>query len=149
MSRWGKLTLILGDLVCLHLGYLVAFLLRFRGSLPSENRSACLKLVPWFTPAALLLLYVYGLTLRRRRRWAEIFSFLVYVVALLFLSGLSLSYIMQTYAFPRSIFFLAAVLQLILLTSWQRALWMWILCMPPRAFDFAVCSFYLHSRDRS
>ncbi|MGO0122916.1 sugar transferase [Desulfothermobacter acidiphilus] len=127
MSRWARITLILGDLGCIHFGYLAAFLLRFRGSLPPENWSAYLELTPWLTLAALLLLYVYGLTSPQRRRWAEIFSSLVCVVALLFLSGLSLSYILQTYAFPRSIFFLAAILQLIFLASWRRALWSWLL----------------------
>ncbi|ACX51667.1 exopolysaccharide biosynthesis polyprenyl glycosylphosphotransferase [Ammonifex degensii KC4] len=127
MSRWMRVALVLGDLICLHLGYLVAFLLRFRGSLPPENWSAYLELAPWLTLAALLFLYVYSLTLPRRQRWAEIFSSLICVVALLFLSGLSLSYIMQTYAFPRSVFFLAAVLQLVFLASWRRALWTWIL----------------------
>jgi len=86
-----------------------------------------LKVAPWLTLVALLLFYSYGLFSSQRRRWAEVFSSIICVVALLFLAGLSLSYIMQTYAFPRTIFFLAAVIQLLLLAVWRRFVWAWSL----------------------
>lgn len=127
MVRWTKIGKVLGDLACIHAGYLVAFLLRFHGGLPAANWKAYLKVVPWLTLVALLLLYSYGLFSSQRRRWAEIFSSIICVVALLLLAGLSLSYIMQTYAFPRSIFFLAAVMQLLYLAIWRRFVWAWSL----------------------
>lgn len=105
----------------------MAFLLRFHGGFPAANWKAYLEVAPWLTLVALLLLHSYGLFYSQRRRWAEVFSSIVCVVALLFLSGLSLSYIMQTYAFPRSIFFLAAVIQLLLLALWRRFVWAWSL----------------------
>lgn len=127
MLRLTKIGKILGDVSCIHLCYLGAFLLRFHGVFPAANWKAYLKVAPWLTLVALLLLHSYGLFSSQRRRWAEIFSSIICVVALLFLSGLSLSYIMQTYAFPRSIFFLAAVIQLLLLALWRRFVWAWSL----------------------
>ncbi|WP_027718329.1 exopolysaccharide biosynthesis polyprenyl glycosylphosphotransferase [Desulfovirgula thermocuniculi] len=125
--RWTKVGKVLGDLACIHAGYLVAFLIRFGGRLPAENWQAYLKAAPWLTIIALLLLQAYDLFSGRRRRWAEIFSSLVCVVGLLLLAGLSLSYLLQTYAFPRSTFFLAAAAQLVFLAAWRRLAWAWSL----------------------
>lgn len=127
--RWTKIGKVLGDLACIHAGYLAAFLIRFGGRLPAENWQAYLKVAPWLTLISLLLLQTYDLFSGQRRRWAEIFSSLVCVVGLLLLAGLSLSYLMQTYAFPRSTFFLAAAAQLVFLVAWRRFVWAWSLNM--------------------
>lgn len=125
--RWTKVGKVLGDLACVHFGYIVAFLIRFRGSLPEANFKAYLAVAPYLSLAALILLHSYGLFSGQRRRWAEVFSSLVCVVALILPVGLSLSYLFQTYAFPRSIFFLAAVVQLLLFALWRRFVWAWSL----------------------
>lgn len=127
--RWTKIGKVLGDLACIHAGYLAAFLVRFGGRLPAENWQAYLKVAPWLTLVSLLLLQTYDLFSSQRRRWVEIFSSLVCVVGLLLLAGLSLSYLLQTYAFPRSTFFLAAAAQLVFLAAWRRFVWSWSLNM--------------------
>jgi len=104
--RWTKVGKVLGDLACVHFGYIAAFLIRFHGRLPEANFKAYLAVAPYLSLAALVLLHSYGLFSSQRRRWAEVFSSLVCVVALLLPIGLSISYLFQTYAFSRSIFLL-------------------------------------------
>jgi len=118
---------IVGDLLCIHAGYFLAFLLRFQGRLPEANWKAYLHILPALTLVAVILLYAYEFYSEHKRRWSEFLSSLICVVSLLMLSGISLSYLMQTYAFPRTIFFMAAVLQFLLLYSWRRFLWIWSL----------------------
>ncbi|MGB9662855.1 MAG: sugar transferase [Moorellaceae bacterium] len=125
--RWTKVAKVLGDLACVHVGYLVAFLIRFQGRLPEVNFTAYLSVVPYLSAAALILLHSYGLFSSQRRRWSEVFSSLVCVIALLLPLSLSISYLFQTYAFPRSIFLLAAPVQLSFLALWRRLVWAWSL----------------------
>ncbi|SMB98203.1 exopolysaccharide biosynthesis polyprenyl glycosylphosphotransferase [Thermanaeromonas toyohensis ToBE] len=125
--RWTKVGKVLGDLACVHCGYIAAFLIRFHGSLPEANFKAYLAVAPYLSLAALILLHSYGLFSSQRRRWAEVFSSLVCVVTLLLPIGLSTSYLFQTYAFPRSIFLLAAPFHLFFLILWRRFVWAWSL----------------------
>lgn len=121
--RWTKVVKIAGDLFLVNFSFWLAFWLRFGGSIPAVNWHAYRTISIWITLAAFVLFYSYGLYVGGRHRWIEIFASLVWVVALTILSGLGISYMLQKYAFPRSVFLLAAPIQLVLLSIWRYAVW--------------------------
>ncbi|AKX93413.1 UDP-phosphate galactose phosphotransferase [Moorella thermoacetica] len=121
--RWTKVVKIAGDLFLVNFSFWLAFWLRFGGSIPAVNWHAYRTISIWITLAAFVLFYSYGLYVGGRYRWIEIFAALVWVVALTILSGLGISYMLQKYAFPRSVFLLTAPIQLALLSIWRYAVW--------------------------
>lgn len=125
--RWAFLGKIFGDLFLVNLGFLLAFLIRFGGKLPPGNWQACQNLIPWTTLVAFFLFYIYSLYSSDRQSWDEIVSSLICVVAILFISSMALSFLLHEFAFPRSIFLLAAPLQLLFLALWRRFIWSWAL----------------------
>lgn len=106
-------------------GFILAFLIRFQGKLPATNFDPYLKLFPWITLAAVIFFNVYGLYYTVRRSWRDILSSLICSVGLIFLISVVLSYMARGFAFPRTVFFLAALLQLALLGAWRRFMWRW------------------------
>ncbi len=118
---------VLGDLIAIHSGYLLAFLIRFGFDIPFYNLKSYLILAPWLTIVAIVLFQAYDLISDRIKKWMEIFSSLVCIVGILFLVGMGTSYLMQTYSFPRSIFIISTLTQLAMLTLWRRILWLWFL----------------------
>lgn len=123
--RWTLVGKVIGDVILVNGGYLLAFLIRFGGSLPHANWDAYWATAPWITVATLILFYSYGLYTPGRYRWEEIFTSLICAVAILFLASIALSYMLHQFAFPRSIFLIAAPLQLLLLGLWRRFAWAW------------------------
>jgi len=121
--RWTKLVKILGDLFLINFSFYLAFLIRFHGRIPHANWQAYWTTAIWITLVAFILFYSYGLYVGGRHQWIEIFAALVWVVVLTTLSGIALSYMLQKYAFPRSVFLLTAPLQLLLLSAWRYAVW--------------------------
>lgn len=94
--------------------YLMAFYFRFFFN-PYElaNLNSLVVSLPWLTGWGLLLLYVYDFIPYRRLDRAERLTSIVLVVLLHLLGGMALSYLLRTFAFPRSVFFLAAMIQVL------------------------------------
>lgn len=123
--RWTLAGKLIGDLALVNLGYLVSFLVRYLGNPPRVNWEAYWAVAPWITIIATLLFWGYGLYTPGRRQWEDVFLSLVCSVMLLLLAAVGVSYMLQQYAFPRSIFFLSAPLQLLFLSLWRRFIWAW------------------------
>ncbi len=113
------------DILLVHAGYLLIFWIR--STLEEHNISAYLTVAPWLTIAAFIIFYSYGFYSRAsvRHQWDEIFSSLVCALALLCLSALALSYILQQYGFPRLSIVFAAVVQMLLLLGWRAITVRW------------------------
>ncbi|MCG9966622.1 sugar transferase [Pelotomaculum terephthalicicum JT] len=115
--------LALVDLVLINLGYLLAFLIKFRGHIPEYNLTSYLTTWPWLTATALVLFYFYKLYGSYRWRWAEVFASLICVVFFQALAGMALSFLFRGFTFPRSVLLAAPFIQLALLSLWRRAAW--------------------------
>jgi len=123
--RWTLITKIVFDAILVNIGYVLAFIIRFGGVFPSVNWEAYWTTAPWITLAALILFYVYGLYNHSRQPWEEIFVSLLCSIAILFLVSIALSFMLRQFAFPRSVFLIAALLQLVLLSLWRYFVWKW------------------------
>lgn len=123
--RWTLLGKIAGDLLFVNLSFIVAFYLRFWGSIPVENWEAYAKVMPWITLAAFVLFHVYGLYTPGRKRWHEIMYSLVCAIAILFITSVAISYFFHQFAFPRLVFLISFPVLLILMSGWRYFAWKW------------------------
>ncbi|GAV26222.1 sugar transferase [Carboxydothermus islandicus] len=114
---------VLIDAVFLNLGFVAAFLLRFGFKLPEENFIAYLTVYPWVTLAGLLLFNVYGLYQSYKRSREEVIASTVWAIVLLLPVAMGMAFFFRGFAFPRTVFVVALILQLIIFIPWR--LWLW------------------------
>jgi lipopolysaccharide/colanic/teichoic acid biosynthesis glycosyltransferase len=117
------LVLALGDLILVHAGYLGAFLIRFGGVLPDANFQAYLQSAPGLTLLALGLFLSYGLYDLRPQSWRTAASGVAASSTLLLFLGMALSFVVRTFALPRSVFLLSWALHVLSLFLWRNAVW--------------------------
>lgn len=118
-----KILLIGVDIFLVHLGYLVAFLMKFGWNIPDVNITPYLNTWPWLTLSALSLFYVYKLYGGYRWRWGEVFASLTCVVFFQALVAIAISFLFRGFSFPRTVLLTAPFIQLVLLALWRRAAW--------------------------
>lgn len=120
-----RLVLILVDLAIINIGYILSFILRFQGELPLYNISSYYTTWPLLTISALVLMYFYRLYGSYRWRWMEIFAGILCVVFLQAVFGMAVSYLLGGFSFPRTVFIISPIIQLVLLSIWRRLAWNW------------------------
>jgi len=118
-----KLVLIFTDLALINLGYILAFLIKFGGTIPQENFLAYQLTWPWLTMSAASLFYIYKLYGSYRWRWAEVFASLTCVAFFQAAAAMALSFLLRGFSFPRTVLLAAPLIQLVLLALWRR--WAW------------------------
>lgn len=108
------------DAVCINIGIVLAFLLRFGGRLPAFNFQAYTNLAVFITLIQLAALYIYDLyeVEEIRGPW-DIFFALFKAVSLGALLIVALSFFTRFLSFPRTVFALSWLLVLVLLSAWR------------------------------
>jgi len=112
------------DLALVHVGFLMAFVIRFAGRLPHENFEAYVRSAPGLTLLGLVLFLTYGLYDLRPQSWRSAASGVVASTTLLALFGMALSFAVRTFALPRTVFAIAWVLHMLLLMGWRQVVWL-------------------------
>jgi len=112
--------LIVGDIVFLNGAYLMAFVLRFGLDVPVFNLVSFVITAPWITLAMLLLNSVYGLYDLGARTWEELRPSVVSSSLTTFLLGVTISFFLRGFSFPRTVLVLAVVVHLVTFYVWRR-----------------------------
>lgn len=120
VSRSIRFLRLTGDIIALHLAFVLAFLLRFGGHLPSYNFSSYIKLAPWLTMVFIGLGTVYDLYGRERGAAPERRLSLMMVVAFTAASAAGLSFFIGVFSLPRTVLLLALPLQFVLALGWHQ-----------------------------
>ncbi|NLI70891.1 MAG: sugar transferase [Firmicutes bacterium] len=110
---------LIGDIVLVNASIVIAFLIRFQGGLPQFNFHPYLIMIPFVSVLAVLLFNFYGLYHTLKQKWSEVLASLVVSIGILMLFTISISYMIQGFSFPRSVFFIAAIVQVITLGTWR------------------------------
>jgi exopolysaccharide biosynthesis polyprenyl glycosylphosphotransferase len=118
-----RILLIIVDLALINLGYIMAFLLKFRGDVPEGNFISYLTIWPWLTISALALFYFYQLYGSYRWRWTEVFASLICVVFFQALIAMALSFFLRGFTFPRTVLLTAPLIHIVILSIWRRIAW--------------------------
>ncbi|WP_418791108.1 sugar transferase [Phosphitispora sp. TUW77] len=120
----SSIIIMLIDVLIINISIILAYLLRFNFTLPSYNFDPYLQLFLWISLGSLFFLNMYQMySIAPRSRWDNQFYSIVLVVLLTLMLSISLTYISANYAFPRSVFLLSGLIQLILLSLWRYFLW--------------------------
>lgn len=113
---------IINDTIFINLAIVAAFLLRFSGDLPSFNFEAYTSLALFITVIQVGALYTYDLygTEEAKDSW-NIASAIVKAVTLGLVLSVFLTFFGRFFSFPRPVFILAWLLQVLVLSGWRIA----------------------------
>lgn len=126
MISWLPVVAVIGDALAVNLSYALAFLVRFGGRLPAVNWNSYTDIAAWITLTTIGLFYAYGLYQFKRRQLEELVASIVCSVTISTMVAISLSYMLQRYAFPRSTLLMAAPIALTICGTWRCLLWRWV-----------------------
>ncbi len=121
---------LIGDLVLVNLAIVLAFLIRFSGELPWKNVEPYLYLIPFISVLSFMIFNFYGLYYTSRKRWSEILASIIISIVVLMVMTVAISYMIGGFAFPRTVFFIGAAIQIVVITGWRR----WLYALECRSF---------------
>lgn len=119
IEKYYKIAIVLVDLVIINIAYIIAFYIKFGFDIPQRNFMTYLEAVPFITIAALVYFDIYGLLKFYRKALYDTIISIVYVVFLLGITTVAITYFNQGFAFPRSVLLTTPAVQFILLLIWK------------------------------
>jgi exopolysaccharide biosynthesis polyprenyl glycosylphosphotransferase len=118
-EKFYKIIIVLVDLALINLAYVLAFLIKFNWSLPEYNFTPYLEAMPFITIAALIFFDIYGLLKFYGKTVYDAVISVIFVVILLAITTVAITYFKQGFSFPRSVLIMAPILQFFLLSVWK------------------------------
>jgi len=114
---------ILGDVVLVNAATIIAFLVRFNGRVPAVNFGAYLEIALWITIIRIVVFYFAGLYERDNGAGPfDIFYSIIIAVTLGSILIVALSFYLRTLPFPRSVFLISWVFNILLISCWHSYL---------------------------
>ncbi len=119
-----SILIMLVDVFLINFSIILAYLIRFKFTLPTYNFQPYMEMFLWISLGSAIFLNMYHLySASARKRWDDQFYSIVLAVSLTLMLSISLTYISANYSFPRSVFILSGILQVVFLTLWRYTLW--------------------------
>lgn len=119
VEKFYKVAIILVDLAMINAAYVLAFLVRYKWTLPSFNFEPYVASAPFITIAALIYFDLFGLLKFYRKSFQEIAVSIFKAIFLLSVTTVTITYFLRGFSFPRFILIIAPIFQLILLFAWK------------------------------
>lgn len=107
------------DVALVNAGFVLAFVLRFGLRIPAENLRAYLGLLPFISLLTVVIFAAVGLYSVRRHSYNQVSRLIAVGVGLTFMATMSMAFWERQLAFPRSVFLVAPLFQLIALNLWR------------------------------
>lgn len=122
--RFYKAIFSLFDVFLVNLGFLLAFWIKFGYEIPLYNWTPYVSLVPWISISSFVIFYMFDLysNWRRKSLYNLIYSIILSIV-MLSLITVVLTFWYRGFSFPRSVIFLAAIIQIILFVLIRSVIW--------------------------
>ncbi len=117
------------DVALVNLAFYLAFTLRFIGNIPEFSVEPFLRMSPWLSLAAVVLLHALDLYSKQRNGFMPILRAVITTAVGLTVCGMVISLWLRAFASPPATFIAALFLLLILLLPWRVLHWrmeMWI-----------------------
>ncbi|SFH81630.1 exopolysaccharide biosynthesis polyprenyl glycosylphosphotransferase [Tindallia magadiensis] len=115
-GNYKKLAVMILNILLVHAAYLLAFLLRYGYPFPEYNYSSYRVMTPYISVGVVILFSIYGLMNVTRKGRMEIVQSVGTAVIVLNILTMAGTFFMRTFSFPRSIFGIAMVLQLVIIS---------------------------------
>ncbi|MEZ0537913.1 sugar transferase [Caldicellulosiruptoraceae bacterium PP1] len=117
--KLNKFFVLLMDILLVHAGYILAYIIKFNFTFPKRNFLPYYNLIPEITIVVILLFNIYGLYTITMKSMSDIMFSLGIVLILLQFATVASTFFVRHFAFPRSIFIYAFFIQFILLSLWR------------------------------
>jgi len=113
-------TSILYDAVLINIATILAFLVRFNGRIPAVNFRAYMEIASWITVIRILTFYFVGLYEKEDEVNAfDIFYSVFLAVTVSSVIIVALSFYLRSLPFPRTVFVISWVFNILLISSWH------------------------------
>lgn len=121
--RSWRIFLFLIDVALIDFSYFFAFALKFPYGIPATNLQPFLHVLPYISALAFGLLWAYDLYIDGIHQPTESYTSILLIVILLNIVSMALAFWLRGFAFPRTIFVIASLLQVAFLAIWRWAWW--------------------------
>ncbi|WP_069650409.1 sugar transferase [Caloranaerobacter ferrireducens] len=118
-KKTNKIVMIIIDLSLVIIGYYLAYLFKFSFEIPERNLYPFIRLIPFIALVTLMFFDIYGLLSISRKTFIDTVFSLGIALFMILLSTMALSFFFRGFAFPRSVFFIGFIIQLVLLSIWR------------------------------
>ncbi|MCX7772902.1 MAG: sugar transferase [Clostridia bacterium] len=115
LKRTYKLVIVIADLLIIYLSYVAAFYLKFKGSPPDYNYSSFTNAAPYILVASIIYIDMNKVLSFYRKSVYDVLKSLVYVICLLCITTISITYMLQGFSFPRTVLIMVPFIQFVLL----------------------------------
>lgn len=115
------------DSICIALGYILIFLIKFKGNIPQRNVESFIKTIPYICIVAVLLFSIYGMYSFIQKNIGEIIFSIALISILLMIISTSIAFFVRGFAFPRSIILMGMISHFFVLSIWRIVLWFFLL----------------------
>jgi len=122
IKRIYKVLILFIDIVIIYGSFILAFLIKFNGTLPAFNFNPFIKASPFILIAAIVYIDMYKILAFYRKNAFDVLKSVGYFVSMLCISTIAVTYMLQGFSFPRSVLIMTPVIQFILLSSFNIAL---------------------------
>ena len=114
-----KVFILAADLMLILISYIVAFLIKFNGELPEFNFTPFLNSLPYILIAAVIYLDLFKVLSFYRKSAYDVLKSIALLAALLGITTMAVTYMLQGFSFPRTVLALTPVIQFILLGTFN------------------------------
>lgn len=111
------------DIALVNMGFYAGFRVRFGSLIPPANFAAYIQVVPYISIALVLLFWLFGLYETSWKRPLEVLYSIILSIVFLNIVSMALTFFFRAFSFPRSVFVISALAQLLLLGTW-RIIWL-------------------------
>ncbi len=139
LKRPYKVYILIADLFLIFLSYVIAFLVRYK-ELPAFNFTPFINASPYILCAAVIYLDMYKVLSFYRKSIYDVLKSIALLVALLGITTIAVTYMLQGFSFPRLILIVTPIIQFILLGSFNLVLLYWSRFMLGERTVMIVCS---------
>ncbi len=139
LKRPYKVYILIADLFLIFISYVIAFLLRYK-ELPAYNFIPFINASPYIIIAAIVYLDMYKVLSFFRKTVYDVLKSIALLVALLGITTIAVTYMLQGFSFPRLILIVTPIIQFILLGSFNLVLLYWSRFMSGERTVMIICS---------
>ena len=122
LKRSYKVIILLFDLSLIMLSYIIAYLFKFNGELPAFNFTPFMNAVPYIIIASIIYLDMFKVLSFFRKSVYDVIKSVGNTVALLGITTIAITYMLQGFSFPRSILIISPAIQFVFLSGFNIVL---------------------------
>ncbi|SHE87787.1 exopolysaccharide biosynthesis polyprenyl glycosylphosphotransferase [Atopostipes suicloacalis DSM 15692] len=118
-NRTLKVTVGVVDILIYHLSFVISFLIRYKGTIPTFNYSAYQSVLPYIMIAFLIINIFSGIYILYNKKFVDMFSISLISQVMMSFFIMAMTFFGRWFAFPRTIVFINLIVSTLLLTLWR------------------------------